>query len=217
VNARLVPNQAYTLPADPPSRLFADGLAVVPLGVALTGDYLELFHDGHMFARINTVSCKDLRPLWDLRIELSAFLDLSSWNALFRVWASKHWQDSAAMFEVELNVYSPRENADKVGQALSKATIFLQRPIFLFKDVLHYNPQLLEVPGYIPCNEAVNDGNDESRENSSTPEETERSGARSRRRRRDALETVLDSLSHNEIQHEIRADDKRILKSELLP
>lgn len=218
VNAQLSPNEQYTLPSAPSSLLFAEGSTVAPLQVDRAGKFLELKHDGFKFARLNKVFSNDLCPLLDQNVALQAFLDLSAWNGLYWAWNSKPWQSASAIFEVELNAYCPRSTADDIGKALSKKGIFLQRPIFsLDPNFQYYNPQFFVVPGFTPAPNITGEGSDQSIDGLSTPDAVEQSGARSRKRRVNALENVLDSLSHTDIEHEISADESRTVKSRLLP
>ena len=51
-------------------------------------------------------------------------------------------------FVVDINVYSLKNHADKIGSILSGSGIFLQLPVHNWDETIYYNPQVLEFDGF---------------------------------------------------------------------
>jgi len=116
-------------------------------------------------------------------------------------------------------VYSFRHHADRIGDIFSQAGFFLQYPTHDFVDALYYNPQLLEFEGFEERQETS-----ASFANGSTLELVEpgismssaRTDLEHQRNGSDMVDSILNSLSHHGILHEIHTDQNRI-RTELLP
>jgi len=181
-------------------------------GVVLMGDYFMLHYNGMIFARLDKRFCEDVRPLVALQVDLLAYMRKDDWAVIYRTW-SQSTIGSLPAFSLEINVYGPREHADTVGSMLSKRGIFLQNPISGIGDYHYHNPQDLCIEGFherIHPNptqssqgRAVNCLSNDRREGHTQSTDAE------------IVETILGSLSHNSVLHEIHADNR--IKSTLLP
>lgn len=200
------------MPQHPSTTPGLEDVSAVPLQVEKSGDYLELLYNGSKFAKLNKKFCKDVCQLRTEHIELQAFLELGQWSALYNAWRS---HSRATTFETEINIYAPQSNAYRIGKSLAQAGIFLQRPIFNPTDCPYHNPQTIELPGFIPDVQGAEP--EQGRQTDNLNNAQAAAAPRSRRRPQEVLDSVLNSLTHNEIQHDLRAHDNRTLKTELMP
>jgi SWI/SNF-related matrix-associated actin-dependent regulator of chromatin subfamily A3 len=191
----------------------------VALSISLVGDYFELLYEKLAFARLDKNFCSEARRLVDFGVRFHAYVDRKQWEGVGRAWTSYSTRDDNFTFAVEINVYSLRHHADKVGNILLRSGIFLQRPIRNDSEEHHtriyYNPQILEVEGFLESQDEIVSEPDETPlpivvQNMPTYADPMPSANSS-----DHVELILNSLSHTGILHEICTDANRI-KSKLM-
>ena len=189
------------------------------LKVSLVGDYFELLDSGQAFARLNKSFCSEARRLADFGVEFRAYMQKNSWDACCAALNNYLPDPSTTTFAVDVNVYSFRHHADRIGDIFSQAGFFLQCPTHEFAGVLYYNPQILEINGF--------EGRQETPANFATEPDSElteagmamsfeRTEPERQRNESDLVDSILNSLSHNGDLHEIHTDENRI-RAELLP
>jgi SWI/SNF-related matrix-associated actin-dependent regulator of chromatin subfamily A3 len=208
VNAQLQNQgpESYNLP-----RLSTAVGASIVLNVSLVGHYFELHNEGGTFARLDKSFCSKAHRLVDMGVKFKAVLDWKHWEAFSRGWAPR------AVFSVEVHVYSLRHHAEKVGSMLLRSGIFLQCPILSEESevVEYYNPQILEVDGFVGRPEEVMSEPDESPAPQFVPELPSHPASKPSTGSSEQVESILNSLSHTSILHEICTDIDRI-KSTLM-
>ncbi|KAK4207840.1 SNF2 family N-terminal domain-containing protein [Rhypophila decipiens] len=110
------------------------------------GSFFALFYARKVFALLNKKACQYIRSILqlDATIKFDAFVSTQQW----KIPASGQGTEPKVLL-VELNIYGPRQDSDKVGSVLSKAHTFLQRPQFgLDNNFPYHNPQFLALPGF---------------------------------------------------------------------
>ena len=187
----------------------------VALSVSLVGDYFELLDEGHAFARLDKSFCSEARRLVDFGVVFRASLDWKRWDDFRRAWRSCPTRDGAATFATDVNVYSLRHHADKVGSILLRSGIFLQRPAHHLGRENYYNPQILEVDGFQEKLDEVMSEPDEAPTPVIVQNLPAQDDSRLSVKSPDYVELILNSLSHTSILHEICTDTNRI-KSKLM-
>lgn len=139
-----------------------------------------------------------------------ACIDLERWTNFRQTWSQYSIKDDTTTFAVDVNVYSLRHHADKIGSILLKAGIFLQRPLHDISSENYYNPQILHFDGIQERTKEMVYEPDET----STPLEVMdlpvRRDPKQSADSPDHVELILDSLSHTSILHEICTDANRI-------
>jgi SWI/SNF-related matrix-associated actin-dependent regulator of chromatin subfamily A3 len=186
--------------------------------VSLVGDYFELLYSDQKTARLNKNFCSQARRLAYLGVQFQAYLLKADWNSVFAA-QSKHSTASATTFAVEVNVYSFVYHANQVGEILSQAGFFLQNPAYDSGEVPYCNPQKLEFEGFEERQEAIATSADDSTAEPiyfGTPIDTEHAKQDRQLHTTNFVDSILNSLSHNSILHEISTDHNRI-KTVLLP
>ncbi|PQE24601.1 hypothetical protein CJF31_00011242 [Rutstroemia sp. NJR-2017a BVV2] len=187
--------------------------------VSLVGDYFELLYSGQKFARLNKNFCSEVRRLTPFGVKFQAYLSKSDWESLFPV-QSNHRIGPARPFDVEVNVYSFKHHADQIGDILSQTGVFLQDPTYGLDEVPYHNPQLLEIRGVEKRQEeALDNVSDTSASNPisfGSVMEQEKTDPERQRNTTEIVDSILDSLSHNNILQEVSTDQNRI-KAKLLP
>jgi hypothetical protein len=200
-----------------PTLLCSTGHSII-LEVSHEGDYFQLLNSGQAFARLNKSFCSEARRLTDFGVRFRAYLLKDTWNTFGA--AQNYYRPLATTFDVEVNVYSFRHHADRIGDIFSEAGFFLQRPTNDSADVLYYNPQILDLKGFEREKETSSKVSTQSslvlmtQATALTP--LERVEPEHEKNPTDLVESILDSLSHSTILHEIRPDKNRI-RTELLP
>jgi SWI/SNF-related matrix-associated actin-dependent regulator of chromatin subfamily A3 len=183
------------------------------------GDYFELLYSGKKFARLNKNFCSEVRRLTPFGVKFQAYLSKSDWESLFPV-QSNHRTGPARTFDVEVNVYSFKHHADQIGDILSQIGVFLQDPTYGLDEVPYHNPQLLEFQRVEERQEeALNTVSDTSAFNPisfGSVMEQEKTDPERQRNTTEIVDSILDSLSHNNILQEVSTDQNRI-KAKLLP
>jgi SWI/SNF-related matrix-associated actin-dependent regulator of chromatin subfamily A3 len=187
----------------------------VALEVSLVGDYFELSHEGHALARLDKSFCSEARPLVDFGVKFQACLEWRSWEEFRRAWIAYSTRGDMATFAVEVNVYSLRHHADKVGDMLLRSAILLQYPAHNLRGEKYYNPQVLQVDGFREKPDEVMSEPDESPTPIIISNVPVQGDPKPPTNSPDHVEVILNSLSHTNILHEIRTDTNRI-KSELM-
>jgi SWI/SNF-related matrix-associated actin-dependent regulator of chromatin subfamily A3 len=187
----------------------------VALSVSLVGDYFELQHEGRALARLDKSFCSEARPLVDFGVNFQACLDWNCWEEFRKSWGPYSTRDDMATFAVDVNVYSLRHHADKVGDMLLRSAILLQYPAHNLGREEYYNPQVLEVDGFEEKPDEVMSEPDESPTPIIVSNMSVQGGPKPSANSPDHVEVILNSLSHTNILHEIRTDTNRI-KSELM-
>jgi hypothetical protein len=201
-----------------PTLLFSSTSSII-LEVSLKGDYFELLNSGQPFAHLNRGFCSEARRLADFGVEFRAYLQKDSWEAYYATLNNFLPESSAKTFAVDINVYSFRHHADRIGDIFSPAGFFLQHPTHDFVDALYYNPQLLEFEGFEEKRETSASLASESTLELAEPGismSSDRADLEHQRNGSDLVDSILNSLSHHEILREIHTDQNRI-RTELLP
>jgi hypothetical protein len=191
----------------------------ITLEVSLVGDYFELLGSTQAIARVNKSFCNEARRLVDLGIKFSAYLQKKNWDSCCRALQNSSPDQSATTFAVDISVHSFRHHADRIGDVFSQAGFFLQRPSYDFSEDLYYNPQLLEIEGFEAREETVPSFTREPRWNqveASTIMSSGRAEPEGSKNAPDLVDSILNSLSHSGILHEIQTDQNEI-KAPLLP
>jgi SWI/SNF-related matrix-associated actin-dependent regulator of chromatin subfamily A3 len=201
-----------------PALLFPTGSSII-LEVSLIGDYFELLNYGQAFARLNKSFCNEARRLADFGVGFRAYVQKNSWEACCAALNNSQPEPSATTFAVDVDVYSFRHHADRIGDIFSQVGFFLQCPNHDFAEALYYNPQILEIKGFEEKQETSANFTSEaapelaeagiSISSDCAEPEPQRDGS-------DLVDSILNSLSHNGILHEIHTDQNRI-KTKLLP
>jgi SWI/SNF-related matrix-associated actin-dependent regulator of chromatin subfamily A3 len=142
-------------------------------------------------------------------------LERERWEDLKRSLGAYSTSDKVAAFTVDVNVRSLRHHADKIGHILLRSSIFLQYPAHLSDGEMYYNPQLLKFDGFRDELEEVMSEPDEATAPVIVPDLPAKEDLRPSATSNNHVESILSSLSHREILHEIRTDTNRI-KSELM-
>lgn len=201
-----------------PSQFISESLYVV-FDVALIGDFFELLHCDQNIARLNKNFCSQARGLTHFGVQFQAYLLKTEWDAHLATQNKHSTASITTTFAVEVNICSFRHHANQVGDLLSLAGLFLQDPAYDPGKAPYHNPQKLEFEGV-----------EETRDIVSTPtyvssEELARLNVSTDLKRfeqdhhlqtTDLVDSILNSLSHNNILHEISTDQNRI-KSALYP
>lgn len=52
-----------------------------------------------------------------------------------------------AVVQVDINIYGPRDQSDKLGERLSNYKLWLQRPDYQWKKYPYFNPHVIRFPG----------------------------------------------------------------------
>ena len=186
--------------------------------VSLVGDYFELLYSGQKVARLNKSFCGEIRQLTRFGVKFEAYLSKSDWASLFP-FGSSYPTHHVAPFDVEVNVYSFGHHADQIGDILSQAGVFLQDPTYGLDEAPYHNPQLLEIQGIEERAETLGISAEEPALNliSFGPAiAQDQTGSERKINTTDLVDSILDSLSHNNILREISTDQNRI-KAKLLP
>ncbi|KAL2064450.1 hypothetical protein VTL71DRAFT_4944 [Oculimacula yallundae] len=184
--------------------------------VTLVGDFFELSYGGHKVARMNKNFCVQFRHLPHFGVQFQAYLPENDWHSVL----SRHYATSATkVFAVDVNVYSFQYHAFQVGDILSQASLFLQKPTYDSRESVYCNPQTLEFKGlearpeaaFISITKASLAASHMDIAMDLEPPEPDRQINSS-----DLVDSVLNSLSHNGTLREIDTDQRRI-KTFLLP
>ena len=197
----------------PPS--FAANESSVALEVSLVGDYFELLGQGRALARLDKSFCSEARRLVDFGVEFQACLDWERWEEFRRAWRPYSTRSETATFVVDVNVYSLRHHAEKVGDILLRSAILLQYPTHNPKKDEYFNPQILQVDGFQEISDHLMSERDESPVPIIIPNVLVQGIPKPSANSSEHVEVILNSLSHNNTLHEIRTDTNRI-KSELM-
>lgn len=114
-----------------------DRLEVVP-----RHDYFVLQKaPGADVAVMNTHVSSCLRNLRkDASIRYEGLMDIVEWQETMQAWKKT---GKAGNLTVDINVYGPLEDFEKVGRALSKARLYLQHPHHSTEGALYKNPHYL--------------------------------------------------------------------------
>jgi SWI/SNF-related matrix-associated actin-dependent regulator of chromatin subfamily A3 len=187
----------------------------VSLDVALVGDYFELLYEGRALARLDKSFCCEARRLVDFGVVFQVYLAWKRWEEIRSGWNSYLARDNSATFAVDVNVYSLRHHADKVGDILLRSAILLQYPAYHPSGEEYYNPQILDIDGFWEKPDEVMSEPDESPALIIVPNVPVQVDAKPTANSSNHVELILNSLSHNNILHEIRTDTNRI-KSTLM-
>jgi SWI/SNF-related matrix-associated actin-dependent regulator of chromatin subfamily A3 len=212
VNAQFRRRTDNYLPCPPP--LAAIGTSV-SLDVALVGDYFELLYEGRALARLDKSFCCEARRLVDFGVVFQVCLASKRWEEIRSGWNPYLTGDDLATFAVDVNVYSLRHHADKVGDILLRSAILLQYPASNLSGEEYYNPQILNIDGFWEKPDEVMSEPDESPAPIIVPNVPVQGDAKPTANSSDHVEVILNSLSHTSILHEIRTDTNRI-KSTLM-
>jgi SWI/SNF-related matrix-associated actin-dependent regulator of chromatin subfamily A3 len=216
VKARLRPSN-YGMVSRP--ALFFSTSSSVGLEVSLIGDYFELLNLGQAFARLNKSFCSEARRLADFGVQFRAYLQKDSWEGFCATLNNFLPEPSEPTFAVDVNVYSFRHHADRIGDIFSQAGFFLQRSIHDFVEGLYYNPQMLELEGLEERQETSSNFASESMSELVEPESSvslDRTELERQRNGSDLVDSILNSLSHQGILREIDTDQNQI-RTKLLP
>lgn len=183
------------------------------LDVMAKGDYFELLYRRTPFALLNVDFCNKTRCLAGFGVKFRAHLRKDEWEKLCAA-----PNRAVRKFEVEITVYSLRIHADRIGEILSNAGLFLQHPNDeRVHQGIHYNPQLLDLEGFqVQAKAASQPGRLFSilhRDGDSAPSEA--ADAVQLEEESDIVDSILNSLAHGDILQEIRTNQSRI-KTELL-
>jgi SWI/SNF-related matrix-associated actin-dependent regulator of chromatin subfamily A3 len=188
----------------------------ITLDVSLKGDYFELLAEGNAFARLDKSFCREVRRVVDLGAEFKACLECKQWEDFKTSWKPYQTTSYTATFTVDVNVYSVRHHADKIGTLLMHSGIFLQHPAHDVGDSEYHNPQILDLHSVIEQLDDVTYEPDETLTHVVVPNLTVPGNPAPSTQDPDNVDLILNSLSHIGILHEIRTDTNRI-KSELMP
>ncbi|KAH8708493.1 SNF2 family N-terminal domain-containing protein [Phaeosphaeriaceae sp. PMI808] len=125
-------------------------------------------------------------------------------------WRPYSFGEDMATFAVDVNVYSLRHHADKVGSFLLHSGIFLQCPVHVPSGQDYYNPQILEVDGVHESPDEVTSELDKTSTPIFMPDKPVEGDTTPSGNSHERVELILNSLSHTGILHEIRTDTNRI-------
>jgi hypothetical protein len=147
-------------------------------------------------------------------VRLHAFVLREDLRAANQSWVPQ----SAPTFSAEINLYCVESDADAIGAALSKASIFIQPPRH-GRGPRYYNPHVLHIEGHDSQTFDLIAGHDLAGDtlSGSHSHSVEASGL-SEANAADSgavVESILDSLAHNVQVAEIPVD--RRIKRKLLP
>jgi hypothetical protein len=123
--------------------------------------------------------------------------------------------DETSTFDVEVNVKSLMNHADKVGNILLSSGNFLQCPTQIPAGETYYNPQILQIEGFNERPDDIIIEADDEPTPVVIPGRPSQSNLEPSLDFQDHVEQILDSLSHTDLLHEIRTDTNRI-KSKLM-
>jgi SWI/SNF-related matrix-associated actin-dependent regulator of chromatin subfamily A3 len=204
---------------------YSEGLYIV-FKISLVGDYFELLYQGQKLARMNKNFCVQARRLIPFGVEFQAYLRKADWDSLFTEQSHYVQTSSTTLFTVEVNVYSFRHHADRVGNILSQANFFLQTPGYDSGEVPYCNPQKLEFEGFKARQEGPLNAADNhiaislfADKYTGLARDPEHPQQDLQQPESDLVDSVLNSLSHKDILHEnfeINTDQYRI-RTLLLP
>lgn len=199
-----------------PSSLVELGPSIT-VDVSLIGDYFQLLAEGNAFARLDKSFCREARRVVDLgSAKFKACLECKEWEDFKSSWTPYQTSSHSATFTVDVNVYSARHHADKIGTLLMHSGIFLQRPAHDVGDNEYHNPQILELHGVSERPEEILCEPDETTSHIVVPNLPVSGDTTQPTQDSDHVDLILNSLSHVGMLHEIRTDTNRI-KSELMP
>lgn len=187
----------------------------VAFDISLVGDYFELLYGGRALARLDKSFCSGARRLVDFGVKFQVCLGPKSWEEFRAAWTRCLMIHEAVTCAVDVNVYSLRHHADKVGDILLHSTILLQYPAYNPNGEEYYNPQILVIDGFKEKPDEVISEPDESPAPITVPNMPVHGDPKPIGSSSDYVEVILNSLSHTSILHEIRTDTNRI-KSELM-
>ena len=109
------------------------------------GDYFALDYCGDKVARLNKGLCKHLRGLISrVPVQIRGYVPDEHWSRI----AQQDVCHPSTILPLEINVYGTREDAEEAGSILSRAGIFLQRPLYGLDGVDYHNPHLLQVEAH---------------------------------------------------------------------
>ena len=137
--------------------------------------------------------------------------------------AIRRWERDGASTIVtfDLNIYGPRRSAADVGRALSRAKLFLQRPIVDVKGVVYYNPHYLHAAELLgeevsetPVNLVTHRPHQNHPNTTEQAKETAQSDVHQDTNTAE-LDIILNSLSHHHVLEKSLAD-QRVIKTNLL-
>jgi hypothetical protein len=149
-------------------------------------------------------------------LEVKAFLPNDEWPALRDCWNAKRWAPEQAVFRLELNLYCISTQSVAFGKALSKGSLYLQRPVFDI-DTEYCNPHEYIISGLVPSAITAPEENIDDFEDEGSSEGDQSTGPRAHQRRQDGVGKVLDSLDHAEIQVQVRPGFDQRLRTEIMP
>lgn len=177
--------------------------------VVQDGDFFALEHNEQKFGWLSKVLCSSLRTLvTGKQVLIHAFMPNKDWMTAINFLATK-----TSTVSVEINIYGSRADAEWIGRILSKSGIFLQWPRYGLDGSEYYNPHIFRIEGYpdqIPIEALSSQPATDSTEapDRGVDEETRPDDS-------SMVDSILDSLSHRSLLHEIPVD--RRIKSGLLP
>ncbi|KAM3069738.1 hypothetical protein ACMFMG_010447 [Clarireedia jacksonii] len=184
-----------------------------------TTELLTMTNSTHLVNISSSMSRSEVRRLTPFGVIFRAYLSKSDWESLFPV-QSNHRAGPARLFDVEVNVYSFKHHADQIGDILSQTGVFLQDPTYGLDEEPYHNPQLLEIRGVEERQEetlhTVSDTSAFNPISFGSVIEQEKTDPERQRNTTEIVDSILDSLSHNNILQEISTDQNRI-KAKLLP
>jgi SWI/SNF-related matrix-associated actin-dependent regulator of chromatin subfamily A3 len=172
------------------------------------GDYFALEYNEQKFAWLNNALCSSLRPLITGRqVRIQAFMSSEDWTTVLHSCSTE-----TPTVLVEINIYGSRADAEFIGSTLSKSGIFLQWPRYGLDGVAYYNPHIFRIEGYsdqIPIEILPSPAADiADAPDRSVDEETRLNDS-------SVVDSILDSLSHRSLLHEISVDHR--IRTILLP
>jgi len=175
---------------------------VCPLGA-----FYSLSRSGISYAILNKKTGEELKQLQAQRpLRLTAYVKYNEWEAAWR--NNSH----SGVISFDINLYGRREDAIEVGDTLRNFGICLQQPDHGLESASYYNPHffhaqevsgqtVLETP-LVP-READPGDSDNTPQNKSDPR-----GQDEPVDPRKELESILDSLSHHNVLHERKVDNR---------
>lgn len=156
--------------------------------VAKTGDFYGLSTDkpDDLFAMVNKQTCQQIIQIEELPgIRFSAHL---------------YTDDDGPSFLVDLNVFGPLEDADKVGALLTAAGVSLQRPLDGVDNVKYHNPH------YLPIRHSAEA--DLTSESFSIVDKSAVGVDETTDQERERLDSIMNSLSHDDLLREHHTDGR---------
>jgi hypothetical protein len=103
------------------------------------------FPNGAVFGVAHPQFHADIHSLIsEFSIRLEAIINIA--NVRERIRSASKVND--ANVRVDVNIFGPRENAEKVGKRLSDAKLWLQKPEILKRGTEHHNPHFLILDGW---------------------------------------------------------------------